>query len=93
MADHDDGGVGARLGHYREWAELVDGPLGNIADGDGEHHARRLCERRHSIHFHVWTADEFATMLSRARDERGLPCETVEIRPNEHEFITVLRRT
>jgi hypothetical protein len=71
---------------------LVDARLGNIAAGDAEAHARELEERSYSIHFHVWNRAEFGQMLELAGEVYDLPLELVELAPNRHEFIVVLRK-
>jgi ubiquinone/menaquinone biosynthesis C-methylase UbiE len=59
VADHEQGPEASRAGHYREWARLVDLPLGNIDAAEVEAHAAALEGRGYSIHFHCWTDDEF----------------------------------
>jgi hypothetical protein len=55
----------------------------------------RICaleEGNYSIHFHVWTPDEFSALLTYARDQEQLPMAVETVRENEHEFIAILRR-
>ena len=54
--------------------------------------AAKLMADDYSIHFHVWTPEAFEELLHHARDALGLPFEIAELRPNQHEFIAVLRR-
>jgi len=89
LADHADGPARSRAQHYREWAELVDRPLGHVEAQDVGPHAAELERRSYSIHFHCWTLDEFAAQLPAFE----LPAEVAEARPNHHEFLVVLRRT
>jgi SAM-dependent methyltransferase len=93
VADHEDGPDGSRDEHYRDWARLVDLPLGNIADDQVEQHATTLQERHYSIHFHCWTADEFAAQLRAIIDRFDLSATIAEQRENYHEFLVVLERS
>jgi SAM-dependent methyltransferase len=88
LSDHEDGGAGSRAEHYREWAELVDLPLGYVEAEDVEAHAAQLERGGYSIHFHCWTLGELVTQLG-AFD---LPAVVADARPNQHEFLVVLRR-
>jgi SAM-dependent methyltransferase len=65
-ADHADGGAGTRAQHYREWAELVDLPLGFVAAEDVAAHAAALERGGHEIRFHCWTEDEARELLAAA---------------------------
>ena len=86
VRDLEEGPEWSREQHFHEWARLVD----KAADVDA--HAAKLMADDYSIHFHVWTPDAFQELLHHARDELGLPFEIAELRPNQHEFIAVLRR-
>ncbi|MCW2991976.1 MAG: Methyltransferase type 11 [Solirubrobacterales bacterium] len=88
LADHADGGSGSRAEHYREWAELVDLPLGYVERADLEAHAAQLDRSQYSIHFHCWTLDELLAQLP----AYGLPATVAAARQNLHEFLVVLRR-
>lgn len=88
LADHADGGAGSRAQHYREWAELVDRPLGLVAAEGVEAHAEQLERSQYSIHFHCWTLGELLAQLPAF----GLPATVAAARQNMHEFLIVLRR-
>jgi len=89
LGDHRDGGAGSRAAHYREWAQLVDLPLGFVEEAEVEAHAARLEQGAYSIHFHCWTLEELLEQLP----AYGLPGgEVAEARPNHHEFLIALRR-
>lgn len=88
LADHEQGPERSRAEHYREWAELVDLPLGNVEPDDVGRHAAGLRERGYKIHFHCWTLDEFAAQLP----AYGLPASVADARANGHEFLVVLRK-
>jgi SAM-dependent methyltransferase len=92
IADHESGPELSRRAHYRDWAALVDLPLGNIDGGDLDRHASALESRRYSIHFHCWTEHEFIAQLGQIIERSGLPGDVVEHRANYHEFLVVLRR-
>lgn len=88
LADHRDGGEGSRAQHYREWAELVDLPLGYVAAEDVAAHAEQLERSQYSIHFHCWTLGELRGQLPGF----ALPATLVAARQNLHEFLLVLER-
>lgn len=86
--DHDEGPETSRAEHYRDWAKLVDLPLGNIQPDQVESHAAELQARDYSIHFHCWTSPEFLAQLQALQ----LDADVVEERTNYDEFLVVLRR-
>ena len=87
LADHADGGAGSRSAHYREWAELVDLPLGFVAAEDGAAHAAHLERGEYAIHFHCWTMTELLAQLPAF----GLDADVAEARRNHHEFLVAMR--
>jgi SAM-dependent methyltransferase len=93
VIDHEAGPRLSRTDHYEEWAKLVDLPLGNIESHQIDQHAAALEKRHYSIHFHCWTADEFAAQLREIIGRWKLPAKMIEHRQNHHEFLVVLRRT
>ena len=93
VADHERGPESSRAAHYREWASLVDLPLGNIDADEVETHAAELERRRYSIHFHCWTPDEFAAQLREVLPRLSVRAEVVEERENRHEFLVIVRRS
>ena len=62
------------LGHYLEWARLVDARLGNIAPAQVEDHAQAMEERGYSIHFHVWDRSSSPRCLSGPAGPTTCPC-------------------
>ena len=88
LADHREGPRRSRAQHYREWAELVDLPLGYVAAADVATHAAQLERSQYSIHFHCWTLAELLAQLPAF----GLPATVAAGRQNLHEFLVVLRR-
>lgn len=93
IADHECGPETSREEHYREWARLVDLPLGNVRAGLVEVHASSMRQRGYRIHFHCWTPDEFAGQLRQLIERYELPGAFVQQRRNQHEFLLALRRT
>lgn len=87
LADHADGGAGSRARHYREWAELVDLPLGFVAAGDVAEHARALDRGGHEIRFHCWTLDELLALVGAL----ALPASVEQARREGDELVLVLR--
>jgi hypothetical protein len=57
-----------------------------------EAHAAKLERRRYSIHFHCWTAGEFAAQLERLLPTLTPRAAVVEQRTNNHEFLVALRQ-
>jgi SAM-dependent methyltransferase len=93
VVDHEQGPEASRAGHYREWARLVDLPLGNIGADEVEAHAAALQQRSYSIHFHCWTEDEFRRQVETIIERFRLPARVAGHRTNHHEFLVALERT
>ena len=89
VEDHRSGPGRSRRRHLEEWARHVE----HTPDEQVAARADELDRLDYSIHFHVWTPDEFAAMLDHARTQEMLPFSVAEIRQNELEFIVILRRT
>ena len=89
VQDYSDGPEGSRSEHFAEWARFVDRvPADQVAA-----RAQELERQDYSIHFHVWTVDEFSEVLVYAQKEQRLPFRVEELRENQLEFIAVLRHT
>jgi predicted SAM-dependent methyltransferase len=89
VQDYSNGPEGSRSEHFAEWARFVERvPADQVAA-----RAQELEEQDYSIHFHVWTAEEFKELLGYAQNEQQLPFRVEELRENELEFIAVLRRS
>jgi SAM-dependent methyltransferase len=86
--DHRVGPGRSRTKHHEDWARLVEW----VPAHEVQARASALEEERYSIHFHVWTPDEFKALLEHARREEKLPFEIEEVQGNGHEFIVILRR-
>ena len=92
IRDHTHGPAASRMGHYEEWAMLVE-PLNHdwwSADGAPDR-ARQLESENYSIHFHVWTPTAFVALLMHC-ERTGLALEVEALERNQHEFIVVLRK-
>lgn len=86
-ADDRDGPAASRLGHFREYVELVE----NATPGEAcEQRVRQLMEMNYSIHFHVWDAASFADFIERLRRKLGFAVEVLE--ENQIEVLAVLRK-
>jgi SAM-dependent methyltransferase len=90
VRDHLEGPAWSRRAHYEDWVRAGDLPSRPLSARDVQDAAARLDERDASIHFHVWTPEEFAELIDRCRAD-GLPLAIEELTPNYHEFIAILR--
>ena len=90
--DHADGGVASRREHYEEFAGMVTlGGKGTVEAVRAKADEQEAV--RHSIHFHVWTTDEFVDFLGRVRRAAVPDLDLVEAVRNGDETIFVLRRS
>jgi SAM-dependent methyltransferase len=89
VRDDREGPEGSRVGHFREWAELVNKHRTPEAR---DANVRELLAKNYSIHFHVWDADAYADFLDRAREYLGGGFRIEHLAQNDTEIITVLRR-
>jgi SAM-dependent methyltransferase len=89
VADHVEGPGRSRRGHLEEWALLVE----DVVPDEAAARIDALQQSNYSIHFHVWTPDEFKELLEHARTNEGLPFTLEALEVNGHEFIAILRRT
>ena len=93
VVDYEQGPETSRADHYREWARLVDLPLGNITADQVDAQAAALQQRHYRIHFHCWTEKEFRQQLGTIIERFGLHARIVSHRRNHHEFLVTLTRT
>jgi predicted SAM-dependent methyltransferase len=89
VRDHLEGPARSRREHLEEWARLVE----KVPPPEVPDRARALEEQGYSIHYHVWSASEFRSLLEHAREEQRLPFSLEALQHNEHEFIAILRRS
>ena len=90
-ADHVDGGAASRWSHYLEFARFVFFPQGGDT-GAIEDKAAQMMANRFSIHFHVWSGDEFRRFLAFIRERHVPQLELVEFVRNGDEGIFVIRK-
>ena len=89
LRDHEEGPQVSRAKHYEEWSQLaIEVPADEVAA-----HAAKLEDEDYSIHFHTFTLNSFLALLTRCREEYGLPLEVLAAETNNHEFIIIARRT
>lgn len=87
--DHRLGPGRSRRRHFREWARLVSKVDAKRVRAE----AAALAAQDYSIHFHVWTPPAFLELLMHCIDGLRLPIELEAFVRNEHEMITVMRKT
>jgi predicted SAM-dependent methyltransferase len=88
VKDDQEGPAGSRVGHFREWSQLVNKQRGE----DLEVNVRKLLDQNYSIHFHVWDARAWSDFLERARAYLQPSFTVQHLEQNDTEIITVLRR-
>lgn len=86
LRDHREGPLRSRREHFIDWAASV------IWADDPDVEGARLDSAGEEIHFHAWTRESFGELLDRAREELELPFDVLELEPNRHEFVVVLRK-
>ncbi len=64
LEDHEDSGAASRRGHYLEFAKLAATPK-VLPQDQAEALAEKQMAERYSIHFHVWTFEEFGSFMDR----------------------------
>lgn len=92
VADHADGGRSSRESHYIEFAKLATRSK-PLAEKLAANAAKELSERAYSIHFHVWTGQEFLKLLHHLRETLDLPMKILHEEANGKEHIFVICRT
>lgn len=89
--DHLDGGESSRSEHFRDFARhsLL---KSTGSDRKVDELAAEMQANRYSIHFHVWTHEEFSAFLSWLQSKYLPQLEILEARMNRHEGIFVVRK-
>jgi predicted SAM-dependent methyltransferase len=87
--DFLQGPESSRSGHYEEWMQLVEA----VEPQWVEERARYAQELGRRIHFHVWSRDDFRSLLECCAGELRFPLEVETVRPNLSEFVAVFTRT
>lgn len=90
LEDDEKGCEHSRLGHYQEYARLVDGLT--VPD-EIEARVNKLHGMRYSIHFHVWDHDSFQAFLARAVKLLGGSLGVDLYEQNDFESIAILRKS
>ena len=88
VRDLHEGPQWSRAEHFEDWARRVDA----VAEDEVAARAEQLMADDYSIHFHVWTPDDFRALLEHARDVEGMAFAIEELVGNGQEFIAILRR-
>lgn len=86
VEDHENGPLWSRESHYLEWSTYVS------READPKEAAKQLMENSYSIHFHVWTRNEFKEFLIKTIDDFKLPIEIVANSSVADEAIFLLRK-
>lgn len=89
--DFVDDGCNSREAHYRDFVKysLLKGVA---SEEDVAVLTRQLIDKNYSIHFHVWTQDEFLHFLQWLKTNHLSQLEIIESRRNRHEGIFILRK-
>lgn len=90
LRDHREGPAWSRDEHYVEWSRFVGGKVDDDELTADVAHCRGL---GYSIHFHVWTDESFAELLTHLQSHEDLPCDVVFWRGGGEELLAVLRRS
>lgn len=89
IRDYEEGPDWSREGHYKEWVKH------DLPDRDKavqEKRALELMDEDYSIHFHIWTVDDFYDLLQAARQKSKSRLEIVFLMTYETEVIAVMRK-
>lgn len=87
LHDHAQGPAWSRPQHFAEWARFVE----KVPAAQVQSRAGVLLQQNYSIHFHVWSPEEFGDFLRQASER--LPFAIEQLKRNGHEFIAILRRS
>lgn len=89
--DHADGGRGSREEHFEEFTRLSHF-RGSAREEDVQALKKRWLSENYSIHFHVWTFEEFGAFLAQATETQVPDLEVVDQKRSLDEGIFILRR-
>jgi len=89
--DHADGGAASRRGHFEEFARLSHFQ-GKGTELEIQTLAQHWLDIDYSIHFHVWTFEEFGAFLNRVAHSYVPELELVDQKRNLDEGIFILKR-
>jgi len=88
ICDYRDGSGWSKIQHFEEWCRLVQ----KVPDAEILSSVNNLMSMDYSIHFHVWTKEEFTALLNYCKDMLQFPFKTETVKENYNEFIVILRK-
>jgi SAM-dependent methyltransferase len=88
VRDYRDGAVLSKIQHSEEWCRLVQ----KVPDAEISSSVNNLISMDYSIHFHVWTKEEFIKLLQYCEETLQFPFKTEIVKKNYNEFIVILRK-
>ena len=88
IRDYRDGSGWSKIKHFEEWCRLVQ----KVPDAEISLSVNNLITMDYSIHFHVWTKEEFTELLKYCKDMLQFPFKTETVKGNYNEFIVILRK-
>jgi SAM-dependent methyltransferase len=91
LRDYSEGPEWSRLQHFDEWCGLVSKLEGEAK----EYNKQYLLSINYSIHYHVWSDEEFKELINYCQVMLKLPFEVVEFQPTvaHYECTFILRKT
>ncbi len=89
LKDYEDGPEWSRQQHYEEWVELVEKEKD---ENKAQWMVKQLMRRDFSIHFHVWTSQDFIDFLITLKQGLNLPFYLEKIFYNNNEIITIIKK-
>jgi SAM-dependent methyltransferase len=87
LNDFRDGGASSRHEHYEEWVSQVN----HVSEAQTPEKVQELMDADYSIHFHVWTPNEFLQFVDLVSRSLSIELEIVACLENDGEFLVVLR--
>jgi len=88
VRDYRDGSGWSKIQHFKEWCRLVQ----KVPDSEILSSVNNLISMDYSIHFHVWTKEEFIKLLQYCEETLKFPFKTEIVKENYNEFIVILRK-
>lgn len=88
IQDYKEGPEWSKQSHFEEWVRLVEkSPEGNVVA-----RMQALIDMDYSIHYHVWTAENFPELLQYAQNNLPFGFEVELFQENFGEVILILRK-
>jgi len=88
IRDYTDGPGWSKIMHFEEWCKFVQ----RVSEKELSSSVSSLVSIDYSIHFHVWTKDDFIKMLAYCEETLKFPFKTEIVQDNYNEFIVILRK-